>query len=922
MESKIVDLSLNMFNVEVLIDEPQDINLEYIKEKIVIIKEKLINLNSPIILSLKEEEELLKKIKSIYQVRQEEGSVILGNDTTHDYLWFEKLKKSETYDAYYWTRYKEYLLKKKHFSPAIVDRLENTTLKDIMSYIGDPNMEKTIFSVRGLVVGDVQSGKTSNYIGLINQAADAGYKVIILLTGLTESLRQQTQIRVEEGFIGYDSANAMEVGVGRHSNKMPKAFTSREHDFVGKNDQNTNFNLNGQIMEPLIFVIKKNKTVLKKLFTCMKNLNTSSFSPYIDQPLIMIDDEADNASINTSNDEYNPTQINQYIRKILKLFTKNCYIGFTATPFANVFISFDSESDMKKDDLFPKDFIYALESPSNYCGARKYFYGENECLKLIEDDNQAIFPINHKKEWNGNKLFPSVYEAINVFFLANTIRDLEDLDIQTHRSMLINMSRFKNVQSTIKSIVEEYFDNIMRAIKQTYKMPIEKALQNELIAFLKKTFDNEYKDKCKYGWNEIFSKILYSIKSIKIVVVNSSRDSTKINYENHKEGYRVIAIGGLALSRGLTLEGLMVSYFYRNTATFDVLMQMGRWFGYRNGYEQWVRIYLTKEAKEYYREISESIEGLKNDIKKMSKAGKRPEDYGIRVRNNSDELGITASNKMRATKKRPSRTSFFGRIYETPYIDRNVEIISYNVENTLDFLKSLPVESMKEDVRYPYFQNIPSSYIIEFLSKVNVHSANENFDTKQIIKFIKEEDLNGDFKNFDILVIGGESSKSLELNNVCIPLVQRRFDLKYQDQIIRINAQRARLGGKRDTAYGLSQEQKKKIEAECNPTANDYLNVDGRNPLLIVYFLDPSNEKARKKQDEESYVFFEIEKKEKKLIDELANTRYKCLVGFGIGFPSIKGKKEETTYYVVNSTCDYFEKMHEEDIEEYGEEDI
>ena len=285
-----------------------------------------------------------------------------------------------------------------------------------MSYIGNPK-EEIPYSIRGLVVGDVQSGKTSNYIGLISKAADAGYKVIFLLTGTIESLRRQTQIRVEEGFIGYDSVNAVDVGVGR-GEKTPIAFTSREKDFVGSNDQNTTYKISSN-SEPMIFVIKKNVSVLKKIYASLKNINTNQFNQKIDAPMIMIDDEADNASINTNKPENDPTKINNYIRKILALFSRNSYVGFTATPFANVFISYDTDNEMLADDLFPKDFIYALESPSNYCGARKYFFEKNNNIEFIQDSNNDIFPMSHKKDWQGDYLFGSFYKSINTFLLVN-----------------------------------------------------------------------------------------------------------------------------------------------------------------------------------------------------------------------------------------------------------------------------------------------------------------------------------------------------------------------------------------------------------------------------------------------------------------------------------------------------------------------
>ena len=335
-------------------------------------------------LSDEERELVIRRIKSLNTIFQDEGSALLG-DYEHDYEWYNKLLASDEFEQYYWNRYKSYLQNKSNPLPdTVIDILENNTLKNIMSYLGDPRENTTHYSIRGLVVGDVQSGKTSNYIGLATKAADAGYKVIFVLTGTIESLRQQTQQRIEEGFIGYNSVNGEDVGVKRGA-KTPKAFTSRANDFTGKAHQNTTYRISDYSSEPMIFILKKNKSILQKVYASLKTINTSAEHQKIDYPILVIDDEADNASVNTNklDGEHDPTVINGYIRKILALFTRSSYVGFTATPFANVFISYDSDDEMLSDDLFPRDFIYALYPPSNYCGAWRYFFSINNIVHFI-----------------------------------------------------------------------------------------------------------------------------------------------------------------------------------------------------------------------------------------------------------------------------------------------------------------------------------------------------------------------------------------------------------------------------------------------------------------------------------------------------------------------------------------------------------
>ena len=917
--NQIIDIYVNDFNtflrVKRLLNPAFYPNQESIEESID--KTATMYLDVPEMELSEEEKNIVRnKIEALYSIFQEEGSAILG-DYDHDYTWYQKLLDDENYNEYYWPRYRNYLETQKHFAPKVLDTLQDKTLKSIMSYLGNPNEDAT-FSIRGLVVGDVQSGKTSNYLGLISKAADAGYKVIFILTGTIESLRKQTQQRVEEGFVGFDSVEGVDVGVGRGP-KTPKAFTSRAKDFTAGDNQNTTYRISDYSSEPMIFVVKKNVPVLKKIFASLKKINTTADHQKINYSMLMIDDEADNASINTNKPENDPTQINKYIRSILSLFTRTSYVGFTATPFANVFINYDTVDEMLGNDLFPKDFIYALNSPSNYCGSRKYFFDNNSNVKYINDDDQFVFPMSHKKDWDGNKLYNSFYHSVNVFALANAIRDLRDADTKTHRSMLINMSRFTNVQGVIKDIVETYFDKLKKSVKQTHRLARDIALTNPIISDLKKSFDLEFNGCAHNGapitWEMVFDVLYEAIQNIKIVIVNSSKQSEKLSYDEYKkEGLRVIAIGGLALSRGLTLEGLMVSYFYRNTSTFDVLMQMGRWFGYRDGYDDLCRIYLTPTSAEYYKEICVDIECLKDDIKTMCKQHKMPKDYGIRVRNASIEMSITAANKMRNTKNKVIRKSYFGSLFETPYLHRNLEIVKENIEKSICFLDSIHLSQRDYGVtQHPYFRNIEKRLVVDLLEKINVHEANENFDTKQLVSFLQRTDSELDL--FDVLVIGGSSPLTLDYDRLDIHmnLVKRKFDIidNGVEQIIRVNATRAHLWGRSDTKYGLTKREADIVEQDSgSPAAQDYL-IQGRNPLLIIYFVDLRNDHEDGSSEdlftgEVGFVDY------LKLMLERCVMDFKFVVGYAIGFPKKEGEESVATLYTVNKTVNYFDKDHED----------
>ncbi|MBQ3419418.1 MAG: Z1 domain-containing protein [Erysipelotrichaceae bacterium] len=854
-----------------------------------------------------EKQELIRRIKASYTIYQEEGSVILG-DYNHDYNWYKDLLNNQDFKQFFWLRYKDYLQFESRLPDGIIKTLENDTLYNLMSYIGNPNDSETTFSVRGLVVGDVQSGKTSNYIGLITKAVDAGYKVIFVLTGTIESLRKQTQKRVEEGFVGFDSVDGVDVGVGR-GDIVPRIFTSRDKDFTGKDDQNTNSIINSS-SEPMIYVLKKNVSVLKKVHSALKRINTRYDKEKIDCPVLVIDDEADNASINTNEKDVDPTKINEQIRKILSLFTRTSYVGFTATPFANVFISYDSEDDMLKDDLFPRDFIYALYAPSNYCGSRKYFFEKNENVRFITDDNQQIFPMRHTKDYIIDKLYPSVYHAVNTFLLANAIRDTYDNVKNTHRSMMINMSRFKDVQLRMVDEIEDYVNKVKKNIKQSIKLDSNLMDKNPFIYALKKSFSKEFKNikqnHQKVVWKEIVPNLYSATKDIDVIAVNSTKSAKKLDYDKYKNtGYRVIAIGGLALSRGLTLEGLCVSYFYRNTATYDVLMQMGRWFGYRDDYDSLCKIFITKKSSNYYKSICESIEQLKRDIDNMGKEHKKPEEYGIRVRNDSAELGITARNKMRDTSLRIERKSYYGNFFETPYLFRDLSINKKNILATERFFADIKNIERDKSIIHPYYRNIPKEHISKLLNSIKIHPACLNFDTLQIRRFLSKN--NQDLNKFDVLIMGGFSKKNYENKdlNISVQLVTRQFDIRNDEEIIRINAQRAHLIGRSDARYGLDSETLNKIEID-NPKTQDYM-PKGRNPLLAIYFLEPNNSKRKftSKYDTDTA---------NEMLEELNKMDKNYLVGYCLFFPKNENNKDDSLeFYFVNNKVNYYEKMHDED---------
>ena len=868
-----------------------------------------------------------------YQVKAAPGESILND--YEQINWYDDRKTD--IDPKFWTRYRNYLIDTQHFSPNVVSTLGDDTLdRKLMNYIGDPQSDKPFFK-RGLIIGDVQSGKTSTYIGFLCKAADAGYKVFILLTGTIEALRKQTQERVEEGFIGIDmSAEAstgrrVGVGIGNPINAI--SLTSRVKDFTGDTDK-TVISLAGS-NDAVVFVIKKNTNTLQKLTKWLVTLNADPVTKKIDMPMLMIDDEADNASINTSKDKEDPTKINKLIRGLASVFTKANYVGFTATPFANVFIDPETTEKMTTQDLFPEDFIVALPTPSNYIGPNQIFSKTGRYHSQLvyitdagyEEADGHSFWFKHKKDWRG-ELPGSLTDAIYAFYIVNTIRDLRG-DKSAHRSMLINISRFVDVQRHIKEKVEHIHQVAYRSIKFNLSAdPV--SLKDPVICRIHKIWE-KYFSGTEFSWQDVAESMFSSVENIQIKVVNSSRNSERLEYPKN-DSLRVIAIGGLALSRGLTLEGLVISYFYRNTSTYDVLMQMGRWFGYRKNYEDLFRIWTHKSSAEWYAEIAEATDKLKDDMSLMRELGKRPKDFGIRVRNNSADLQITAYNKMRNATDEYEYSSYFGNMVETPYLNFSANAHKQNFGAITGFVAELVAAGYKferqttqltKKGRY-IIQDIPKELIMRFLRKLRISrfSATLGFDVNQIVSSIADTS-DPSVNVFDVAFMdgndSGEISSVVNISGREIYRVKRTCIVDKDTDRLSIG-RRGKMGGPNDglagivdyngrTAQEIVEEAKLLYRIDYKnrrgeeftkdktyPSDTWFKFVKDRKPLLMVYFID-----VVVKEDE-----INQEKQINEFKSEMGETP---AIGFMLGLPRNDIEAARTANrYKANKIYNWFER--------------
>lgn len=808
-------------------------------------------------------EQIIKNIHSNMSITMEEGVLIKGDEEFIE--WYDSRRAEIEFK--FWDRYKEYLSIKKGWNESVINTIDKVS-NDIVGLLGDPKSEGK-WKRRGLVIGDVQSGKTANFTAICNKATDVGYNVIIILTGTIESLRKQTQERQDTDLVGFDSFRLLNdkgvanrrVGVGEINKQIRlNTFTSTRNDFRSAIANNVGWSLdpNGNTA---LFVVKKNKRILENLEKWLVDHNADE-NGIINSSVLIIDDESDNASVNTKEEE-NPAAINKCIRNLLKCFAKEAYVAVTATPYANIFIN-DESSEVAKDkmglDLFPKDFIYCLSPPSNYIGAKDIFLTDGEYYESLQviDDADDIIDIKHKSTFVISDIPDSLREAVYHFILVNAILDREG-SINTHRSMLVNVSRFTNVQNQLAEYLEDWLELIKRNLNGFACLSREESMQNQYIKDLFEMWNKlELGRISGYDWEEIRSKyLLKAIFTIKVQAVNQSTKATSLDYSLYKnEGLRVIAVGGNSLSRGLTLEGLCTTYFYRNSQAYDTLMQMGRWFGYRPGYEKLFRIWMTTTAIEWYGTICSATEELKKEIKRMNKRKFTPKEFGLRVKENPASLIVTARNKMKHTQVIEQDIDISGRVIESVNIEAKTKIIKQNYDTIKKFLGELEgyqIEQKKE-LDSIIIRSVNKQVIEELIFRLNTPDANINnlaYNKDTLLDYINNSEHLG---KWDIIIPKGTKSPiNLNINgNVFnVKKEKRKLVVDKDNKFISVYKTNGRIITGDSLTIGLSDYIKAKIEEsikendpEAKVTDSDYL-YEGRNPLIFIHFIDANKEEFR-----------------------------------------------------------------------------
>jgi Z1 domain len=849
-----------------------------------------------------EAEMLARRFETRHGVTMTIGSVL----TEREYEPWLDAARAEI-NPYYWGRYKN-LLRDKHFAGQVIATLDDVTDR-ILGLLENPEKDGP-WDRRGMVVGHVQSGKTANYTGLICKAADAGYKLIVVIAGIHNNLRNQTQLRIDEGFVGRDSARLLSqkdekfVGVGRYDQtRRPVTFTNSVRDFNKQMATGVGIPLQN-LKEPAIFVIKKNPTTLKNLIDWLREHSAGRGGAKVDIPMLLIDDEADNASINIRYNKDEVSRINGQIRELLTLFERSCYAGYTATPFANIFIDPRSDDEMLGHDLFPRHFIVSLDPPSNYFGPDRVFLDAEPTVVRHIEDNEDLLPLRHRIEHVVAALPTSLLDAIRAFVLARAIRLVRGHGGE-HCSMLVNASRFTGVQRQLRSEIHTRLERMQASIRVNGALPTDQALKDAEIAALRDVWLEEY-SAVGVSWESVLKNLHEAAAPIKVVEVNS-RSSGTLNYADHsKTGLSVIAVGGFSLSRGLTLEGLMISYFLRNSMMYDTLMQMGRWFGYRPDYDDLCRVWMPEEAEGWYAHIAESIEMLRDELRRMEAAGATPEEFGLKVRSHPDTLIVTARNKLGSGESVVVSIGLANQFVETHTLKRTDSVLAKNLDAVVRLVENIEgagiSRSKREDVASGWLlQDVPVEVVTQFLSEFDNHPGSMLTDPQPIRRYIEARDTD-ELADWDVLFtsLQRESEKTKTDNALGIPIVcQRRTAGSRSDgATLRItNKQRVSSRGVERT--GLTADEietaEAKFRADSGRTETGGFNYPDRiyravrrRPLLIVHLLDVEPESG--------------------------GADLPCpVVAWSISFPPTS-KEENRVQYVVNTT--WLQENYSADVED------
>jgi hypothetical protein len=746
-------------------------------------------------------DELCNELRHRFSVTIEDGLALDDATIRGHEAWLHNQRTSIEWR--FWNRYQQYLRSEKGLPPSVVESTDRIT-DMVLERLEWPNRPGP-WDRRGMVVGSVQSGKTSNYTGLICKALDAGYKVIIILAGIHNDLRRQTQTRIDEGVLGFTSSErsldgsiSSRIGVGKLDyRKLPihsLTNSSLNGDLVKRVSDNIGLTPGS---DPLIFVIKKQGDVLRNLAKTLRHAATVSIGGkkiVRDAPLLLIDDEADNASINTSrvgkSDEGKRkiTPINREIRTLLEIFEKSAYVGYTATPFANIFINPTPDDDGGMDDLFPRSFIINLPPPSNYIGPKRVFgldgdpdagIEASDPLPIVHEvtdyDQPQCFPPKHKMGHEPTELPESLCRAIRCFVLTCAARRARG-QVRQHNSMLIHVTRFVLVQQKVMRLVDEFVYALRNRLEYGEGASGQTVLQD-----LRDLWEREFvpvseglgTEGTVTPWSDVAAQLKEAVGRIAVRGINGDSEEPLDYPSEQQEGVTYIAVGGNKLSRGLTLEGLSISYFLRTSQMYDTLMQMGRWFGYRPGYLDLCRLFTTPQLVDWYRHIALAEEELRRQFEFMHALHATPETFRLRVRTHPGGMSVTALNKLFHTRKQ--EISWEGQLVQTWALPKQAEMALRNLSLTASFCGSLGVfNSGSVDGGY-LWRDVPCGKIADFLEELRFPLESARATGRHLAEYIRQQNGRGqgELRDWTVVLVSKSPAQGDPIGTLSVGCLER-----------------------------------------------------------------------------------------------------------------------------------------------------
>ena len=829
-------------------------------------------------------------------IEAEEPDILPGEQSE----WFQDTPTDSN-----WLRYVD-LLERKGWPDKVKQSIDASTCK-IMNFLYDPK-EETSHKKYGLVVGHVQSGKTANYTGLIARAADSGYNLIIVMAGLHNNLRRQTQIRLEREVMG-----KRRHPEGHHVRPPENGdwvmITTKEDDFQGMPDPGF---LSGN--NPVIGIVKKNKSPLTKLHDMLMSFPEEKRAKL---NMLLIDDEADHATINTKkrdeqsvfcelcgaitkdtdiecsgcgielDEDYDDeisdaTVINSRVRQILGLFPRSAYVGYTATPFANVLISEKDDHPTLGKTLYPRDFIIALPKPEGHMGMDEIFpahWNENNQkasqVRIVPRD-EAIDLRSYEDEEDNIPEFDlpdSLENAIIDFLLSGSARRARGHQ-NFHHSMLIHTKHTISNQSPIAERVRNLTSHWNNHIPNEYSQ-----------------FGSDLRERIRIRWNEHFStgmvtndkwndvqrELLNFIHEGYSVMEINSKSEHDLDYDRHQStGLKVIAIGGNRLSRGLTLEGLCSTFFIRESRMYDTLTQMGRWFGFREGYGDLVRVHITATLAEWFHWLAGVERELRADIARYGETGLLPKDLAVRILRHKRMLP-TSSSKMRdAIKLSGGMSASCPRMKNLIY--NRTDLLRDNISSTSNLLMSLgePSENKVDDSLV--WSGCDPDSIISYIQGFHTNPEDNSFVKMDILSHINRRMSKGELKDWSVALIN--NSKGTVSNPYQDAGFNHEFGLPTRSRLTGSDSI-GDLMQPMHFAIDLPGERRKYMEKKSFSYTKMYRARSPENPLLVIYTLDKDSKVSSQARQTRQQLF-------PPGVDDKEH-----IVALGIAFPEANLTEEE-----------------------------